>query len=85
MAFTVILFFLERLFWVGVMGTGIYVGVRYVRATERRSGGAELDDLRTEIQQLQETVETLRSELDRVQENQDFTTRLLAERSSKKS
>ena len=85
MAFTVILFFLERLFWVGVMGTGIYVGVRYVRATERRSGGAELDDLRTEIQQLQQTVETLRSELDRVQENQDFTTRLLAERSSKKS
>jgi uncharacterized protein YlxW (UPF0749 family) len=85
MAFPVILFFLERLFWVGVMGAGVYLGVRYVRAAERRTGGAELDELRTQIQQLQETVETLRTDVDRVQESQDFTTRLLADRSSKKS
>jgi len=36
------------------------------------------------VQQLQETVDTLRSDLDRLQESQDFTTRLLSERSSKR-
>ncbi len=84
MTFGFILFILERLFWVGLAGTGVYLGVRYLRAAERRSGAVEVNELRNQVQQLRETVETLRSDLDRLQESQDFTTRLLSERSSKR-
>jgi len=84
MTFGFVLFILERLFWVGLAGTGVYLGVRHLRASERRSGAVEVNELRNQVQQLQETVDTLRSDLDRLQESQDFTTRLLSERSSKR-
>lgn len=50
----------------------------------RRSNAAELEDLWSQVRQLQQTVDGLRGDLDRVQEGQDFTTRLLSERSSKR-
>lgn len=75
---------LGKLVWLALLGTGAYLGFRYVRAQERRSKAIEFDDLRGQVRQLQDTVEALRSDLDRVQEGQDFTTRLLAERSVKR-
>jgi len=75
---------LGKIVWVALLGTGAYLGFRYVRAQERRGNAAELEDLRSEVRQLQQTVEGLRGDLDRVQEGQDFTARLLSERSSKR-
>ena len=75
---------LGKLIWVVLLGTGAYLGFRYVRAQERRSNAAELEDLRTQVRQLQQTVDGLRGDLGRVQEGQDFTARLLSERAPKR-
>lgn len=79
-----VVFVLGKIIWVALLGAGAYLGFRYVRAQERRGGAAELEDLRSQVRQLQQMVDGLRGDLDRVQEGQDFTTRLLAERSSKR-
>lgn len=73
-----------KLLWIGLLGTGAYLGFRYVRAQERRGNQGELDELRAQVRQLQETVDGLQGDLHRVQEGQDFTARLLSERSSKR-
>lgn len=75
---------LGKVLWLGLLGTGAYLGFRYVRAQEGRAKATEIAELRGEIRQLQETVDGLRMDLDRVQEGQDFTARLLSERSSKR-
>ncbi|HTY05776.1 MAG TPA: hypothetical protein VMC86_04605 [Gemmatimonadales bacterium] len=72
-----------KLLWIGLLGTGAYLGFRYVRAQERRGHAAELEELRTQIRELQGTVDTLQSDLHRVQEGQDFTARLLADRTKR--
>jgi hypothetical protein len=73
-----------KVLWMGLLGVGAFLGFRYVRAQERRGNAAELEELRTQVRQLQETVDGLRGDLDRVHEGQDFTARLLSERSSKR-
>lgn len=75
---------LGKMVWIALLGTGAYLAFRYVRIQERRGHAAELEDLRNEVRQLQQTVEGLRGDLDRVQEGQDFTARLLSERSTKR-
>jgi hypothetical protein len=75
---------LGKVVWLGFLGTGAYLGFRYVRAQERRGHALELEELRTQVHHLQETVDGLQGDLHRVQEGQDFTARLLSERSSKR-
>ena len=75
---------LGKIVWVALLGTGAYLGFRYVRAQERRGNAAELEDLRGQVRELQQTVDGLRGDLERVQEGQDFTARLLSDRSSKR-
>jgi hypothetical protein len=58
-----------------------YLGLRVVRAFERRAGAtAEVAALQERVLRLEETVGTLSTELERVAEGSEFTARLLEER-----
>lgn len=72
-----------KVVWLGALGVGAYLGLRYVRAQERRGRATEVAELQSQMKQLQESVDGLRIDLDRVQEGQDFTARLLSERSKR--
>jgi hypothetical protein len=66
--------------WLLVGGGLFYLGVRAVRALERRStASAELVALRERLDWLEETVGSQADALRRVEEGQRFTERLLAE------
>jgi len=78
-----LLLVMGKLLWLGLLGTGAYLGFRYVRAQERRGHAAELEALRTEVRELRGTVDALQADLHRIQEGQDFTTRLLADRTKR--
>ena len=68
--------------WLLFGGGLLYLGVRAVRALERRStASAELTALRERVEMLEETVSTQAEAMRRVEEGQRFTDRLLAERS----
>ena len=63
------------------LGTGAYFARRYVRAVERRGAdGAELAELRRRLAELEEAAEGTRRDVERLEAGQDFTSRLLAER-----
>jgi hypothetical protein len=69
--------------WLLLGGGVLYLGVRAVRALERRgTANTELTDLRERVLALEETVGEQAEELRRVAEGQRFAERLLAERSS---
>jgi len=69
-------------FWGTVLGGGFYFARRYVRAAERRASQEEtLAELRARVATLEELVDGMRSEVERLEAGQEFTTRLLAERS----
>lgn len=69
-------------FWGAVLGGGFYFVRRYVRAVERRASQEEtLTELRSRVATLEELVDGMRTEVDRLETGQEFTTRLLAERS----
>ena len=66
-----------------VIGGGVYLVVRYVRAVERR--GADLGDgpaLRERLQRLEEEFGRATEQIARLEEGQQFMQRLLIERSS---
>ena len=68
--------------WLLFGGGLLYLGVRAVRALERRStASAEFTALRERVEMLEETVSTQAEAMRRVEEGQRFTDRLLAERS----
>ena len=68
--------------WLLFGGGLLYLGVRAVRALERRStGSAELTALRERLESLEETVSAQAEAVRRVEDGQQFTDRLLAERS----
>ena len=73
-----------KIVWLGALGVGAYLGLRYVRTQERRGKAAELGELQRQIRELQATVAGLRIDLGRVQEGQDSTARLLSDRPSKR-
>jgi hypothetical protein len=65
-------------FW----GTVLYLALRFVRAAERRSSGsAELDELRARVAQLEEDLETTRSETERLASAELHMMMLLSNRS----
>jgi hypothetical protein len=67
-----------------LLGAGaLYLGLRLVRAVERRSSATgELAVLRERLQLLEDAVTEQGEELRRVADGQQFTQRLLAERSA---
>lgn len=80
MVTALVLLLAGKVVWLAALGVGAYFGLRYVRLQERRAKDTEIADLRTQVRQLQETVDRLELNLGRVQEGQDFTARLLSER-----
>lgn len=72
----VLIVLLSAIFW----GTVLYLGVRVVRAFERRSrGGGELADVAERLARLEAAVAALTTDMDRIEEGQRFTTHLLGE------
>lgn len=67
--------------WLAGLGGAFYLGLRAVRALERRAtSNRELEALQGRMLQLEEQLAAYGDRLDRVTEGQEFTTRLLAER-----
>lgn len=65
-------------FWATLVGGGFYFVRRYVRAVERRSGGDETSaQLQTRVAALEEFVGTIQRDVERIDQGQEFTTRLL--------
>jgi hypothetical protein len=68
--------------WLLFGGGLLYLGVRAVRALERRStANTELTTLRERLDLLEETVSAQADAMRRVEDGQRFTERLLADRS----
>lgn len=73
-------------FWGTALGGGFYFVRRYVRAVERRASQEEsLAALQARVATLEELVDGMRAEVERLQPGQEFTTRLLAERAKSPS
>jgi hypothetical protein len=69
-------------FWGVVLGGGAYAVRRFLRAYEGRAGSeAELTALRDRVTALEESLDTVQGSLERLSAGQEFTTRLLGERS----
>ncbi|MBW7932763.1 MAG: hypothetical protein H3C62_03955 [Gemmatimonadaceae bacterium] len=67
--------------WLLMLGGGLYLGLRLVRAFERRAGAqAEMAQLEARMLRLEENLANVGERLDRLADGQEFTTRLLAER-----
>lgn len=67
--------------WLAVLGGAFYLGLRVVRAIERRTAArAEIAELTERTLRLDENLSAMGERLDRLAEGQDFTARLLAER-----
>ncbi|HYD54740.1 MAG TPA: hypothetical protein VEA99_19050 [Gemmatimonadaceae bacterium] len=81
------MFFVFALIWpvLGVSGlaAAIYFARRHVRALEQRGADAgELAALRQRVLQLEEALEGTRQDVQRLEEANEFTSRLLASRTS---
>ena len=70
--------FLGIAFWGSVLGGGFYFIRRYVRAIERRGTDDQLvAELRARLSTMEELLDGLRVDVTRLEESQEFTTRLL--------
>ena len=81
MAFLLIL--LYAVFWIAVIGGGFYLAVRALRAFEGRGSVASRADplaLAERVRRLEETIESMGVEMERLTEGQQFTQQLLTER-----
>lgn len=73
---------LSLVFWIAVIGGGFALALRLIRALERRAGDPrELAELRDRLARLEDTIEGVNHQIERVTEAQEFTSRLLTERS----
>ena len=67
--------------WLLMIVGGFYLGLRLVRAFERRAGArAEIAQLEERQLRLEESLAAVSERLERVADGQEFTTRLLADR-----
>jgi len=74
-------FFLPIVFWLALLGGGFYLAVRFLRAFERRnSGGAEIADVHSRMERLEDTLESMNKRIETIGQAQEFTTRLLTDR-----
>ncbi len=70
--------------WLLALGGAFYLGLRAVRALERRAGSRkELDEAQERLLRLEESVAGLAEHVTRLADGQEFTTRLLSERQSR--
>ena len=75
-------FILPVLFWAAILGGGFYLAIRFLRAFENRnSGGPELEEMRRRMAQLEDAFDAMTKRVEGIGESQEFTTRLLTERS----
>ena len=72
-------------FWFSALGGGFYLARRYVRALEARidKEGA-LNELRARVQTLEDALDGTQRDVQRLEAAQEFTTRLLGDRSEPK-
>ncbi len=67
--------------WILTLLGGFYLGLRLVRAFERRAGArAEMAQLEERQLRLEESLTAMSERLERIADGQEFTTRLLADR-----
>jgi hypothetical protein len=72
-------------FWFSALGGGFYFARRYVRAAEARGDReAALSELRARVQTLEDALDGTQRDVQRLEAAQEFTTRLLADRSEPK-
>lgn len=72
---------LSMLVWIAIIGGGFALAMRFVRAFERRGADQrELTELREKVARLEDSIESVTHQIERVSEAQQFTTRLLTER-----
>jgi hypothetical protein len=72
---------LSLAFWVAVIGGGFMLAFRIVRALENRgTDRQDVERLREKVGQLEESLEGMSGQLERLAEAQQFTTRLLTEK-----
>ena len=70
--------FFGMAFWGCVLGGGFYFVRRYVRAIERRGTEDQtVVELRARLSTMEELVDSLRADVSRLEDGQEFTTRLL--------
>ena len=71
------------LFPLGVVGGGLYLALRYVRAVEQRNVGAgDGTALRGRVERMEVELERTIAEVERLEEGQRFMQRLLSERTT---
>ncbi len=74
---------LPLVFWLVVLSGGFYVAIRFIRAFETRGRGGDADAIEAlgqRLLRLEETMEAMGTQLERVSEAQQFTTKLLTEK-----
>ena len=72
---------LPMLFGLGIMGSAFYLGFRFLRAFEARGGNrTELEELRSRLARIEESMESMGTDVERIAEAQQFTTKLLGDR-----
>ena len=81
------LFFLMPLFMgLAILGPGFYMAFRFLRAFEARGGNRdEIENLRGRLARLEETLESMGANVERIGEAQEFTTKLLSDRTGRES
>jgi hypothetical protein len=78
-----LMFFIGWLPWLLLGGVGLWLGLRAVRALERRgTASTELTALRERLQMLEDQVTEQGEAMRRLTDGQEFTQRLLLERAS---
>jgi len=79
-----VLQFAGVLITIAIVTVGSYASIRATNkiwGKEKGPSRRELDDLRERLEQLQQSMDSVAVEVERISEGQRFTTRLLAERS----
>lgn len=68
--------------WLVIFGGGGYLALRFVRAFERRGlAKDELEALQARIQELEAQFDGMQKDVERLSDEQSFTTKLLSDRS----
>ena len=79
----IVLMFLPLLLSIFGGAAALYIAFRFVRAFERRGvDRAELEALRSQVAMLEDAVDRSTRTVERLEDGQQFTTRLLMERAS---
>ncbi len=78
-----VMMLLSTLPWLAVLGGAGYLSLRFVRAFERRGiAQSDLEALRSRVTELEGQIEGMQVQVERLADEQSFTTRLLSERST---